>query len=100
MAMTSYTLEQAKKLPRLTDKKLLRKIIKDESLIDYSDISPTTDQMAARMVRPGRPRSANPKKLIAVRIDPDIYAAVKRFPGYSARVNDMLRGMLTGAGVL
>ena len=102
MAIVSYTDREINKMIRFgkdrTDWKRLRRM-KDED-IDYSDIPPMTEADLARAVRPGRPRSANPKKLIAVRVDSDIYAAVKKIPGYSARVNDMLRGMLVGAGVL
>ena len=64
------------------------------------DVLTPTNAMWKKAVRVGRPRSANPKKLIAVRVDADVYAATKKYPGYSTRVNDMMRGMFVAAGIL
>ena len=56
---------------------------------------------AGRAIRVGRPAKPDArKKLVAVRVDPDVYAAAKKYPGYAARVNDMMRGMFHAAGLL
>jgi hypothetical protein len=57
MAIVSYTLDEIKrKINSGEDKsdwKKLRRAMKDDSLIDYSDISPTTDEMMKNARRPG-----------------------------------------------
>ena len=45
--------------------------------IDFSDISALTTSQLKKAKRVGRPKSANPKQLIAVRIAPDLLHALK-----------------------
>ena len=82
-------------------RELKRKIraIRDDDIKDDEDGEWTTT-MFRNAVRPGRPKSVNPKKLVAIRVDADVYAAARKYPGYSTRVNDMMRGMFSAAGVL
>jgi uncharacterized protein (DUF4415 family) len=53
------------------------------------------DKVVRSAKRPGRPRADAPKKLIALRLDPDI---IERFratdPGWQSRINAELRGYL------
>lgn len=57
----------------------------DASQIDYSDIPALTDKQLAQFRRP-------PKKLVAVRLDADVFEWLRRFgTGYSTRVNHILR---------
>lgn len=44
---------------------------------------------------PGRPRIANPKKQVSVRLDPDVIDALRQGgPGWQGRMNDALRKAL------
>jgi uncharacterized protein (DUF4415 family) len=57
----------------------------DASKIDYSDIPPLTEKQLAQFRRP-------PKKLVAVRLDTDVFEWLQRFgAGYSTRINHVLR---------
>jgi uncharacterized protein (DUF4415 family) len=74
---------------------------------EYEDIPELTDEwfdkaefaIGDKVVRPakhpGRPKSGSPKKLIALRLDPDI---IERFrstgPGWQSRINAALREYL------
>jgi uncharacterized protein (DUF4415 family) len=50
---------------------------------------------AAKLVRMGRPKTANPKKAITVRYDADIIEAFKATgDGWQTRMNDALRDWL------
>jgi uncharacterized protein (DUF4415 family) len=53
-----------------------------DSLIDFSDISESTDEelrRARRVGRPvGRPKSGHAKQLIAIRIDPRLLSQLRR----------------------
>ena len=45
-----------------------------------------------RLVRPGRPKSANPKVAISLRLDADVLAFFRKAgPGWQTRINDALR---------
>ncbi len=46
--------------------------------IDFSDIPESTDQELKNAKRVGRPRSGNPKQLIALRIDPRLLSKLKK----------------------
>jgi predicted DNA binding CopG/RHH family protein len=46
--------------------------------IDFSDIPELTDEQLATARRVGRPRSDNPKKLIAIRLSPKLLANIQR----------------------
>ena len=60
----------------------------DDSKIDYSEIPPLTDEQLAAARRPAR-------KLIAARIDSDVLEWLRAFgPGYSNRVNTILRAFM------
>lgn len=77
------------------------------------DAQPMTDEQLARM-RPahevlpglvakelrskgGRPKSAAPKRITTVRIDPDVLAFLKRDgKGWQTRMNAILRDVMTG----
>jgi len=49
-----------------------------DSRIDFSDIPESTDLELKRARRVGRPRSGNPKKLIAIRMAPRLLAQLRR----------------------
>jgi len=57
----------------------------DVSQIDYSDIPALTDKQLTQFRRP-------PKKLVAVRLDADVFEWLQRYgAGYSTRINNVLR---------
>jgi uncharacterized protein (DUF4415 family) len=63
----------------------------DDSGIDYSDIPPLTDAQLARFRR-------SPKVLVAARLDRDIYDWLKKYgEGYSTRINNILRAVMSRA---
>lgn len=65
-----------------------------DSEIDFSDIPELTDEQLARMVR--RPP---PKEVLSFRIDADVAAWLRSFPGgYSARANAILRAVMERQG--
>jgi len=49
-----------------------------DSEIDFSDIPELTDEQLAKARRVGRPKSDNPKKLIAVRLSPKLLADIQK----------------------
>lgn len=60
----------------------------DDRRIDYSDIPELTGKQLAQFRRV-------PKKLIAVRLDSDVYEWLQGFgPGYSTRINEVLRRVM------
>ncbi len=75
---------------------------------EYEDIPELTDEWfdqadlyhGDKLIRRGRPPLDNPKKLISLRIDPDI---IERFratgPGWQSRINAVLRAHLPDAEV-
>ena len=66
----------------------------DDSHIDFSDIPELSDEQLARMVR--RPP---PKEVLSFRIDADVAAWLRSFPGgYSARANAILRAVMERQG--
>ena len=63
----------------------------DDSDINYSDIPPLTDKQLAQFRRA-------PKVLVAARLDRDVYDWLKRYgAGYSTRINNILRAVMTRA---
>jgi uncharacterized protein (DUF4415 family) len=59
------------------------------SEIDYSDIPALTDKQLAQFRRP-------PKKLVAVRLDADVFEWLQQFgAGYSTRINHVLRVVMS-----
>lgn len=61
----------------------------DVSQIDYSDIPALTDKQLAQLRRP-------PKKLVAVRLDADVFEWLQQFgAGYSTRINNVLRVVMS-----
>ncbi|MCL2154877.1 MAG: hypothetical protein FWH53_04350 [Leptospirales bacterium] len=73
MAIVSYTLNEIKKMIRRgedkSDWKKLRRAMKDDSLIDYSDIPPTTDEMIKNVRRPGHQAKEDKKESVSLRFD-------------------------------
>ena len=63
----------------------------DDSDIDYSDIPPLTGAQLAQFKRA-------PKVLVAARLDRDIYDWLKKYgEGYSTRINNILRAVMSRA---
>lgn len=68
--------------------------------IDYSDISPLSDEQLASMRRIGRPPlGTGPRRLIAIRLDPTVLRwlkslAAKRHVPYQSLINDMLASQM------
>jgi uncharacterized protein (DUF4415 family) len=61
----------------------------DGSEIDYSDIPALTDKQLSQLRRP-------PKKLVAVRLDADVFEWLQQFgAGYSTRINNVLRVVMS-----
>jgi uncharacterized protein (DUF4415 family) len=59
------------------------------SEIDYSDIPALTDKQLSQFRRP-------PKKLVAVRLDADVFEWLQRYgAGYSTRINRVLRVVMS-----
>jgi uncharacterized protein (DUF4415 family) len=66
-----------------------RQKLGDVSRIDYSDIPALTDKQLAQFRRP-------PKKLVAVRLDADVFEWLQQFgAGYSTRINHVLRVVMS-----
>ena len=63
----------------------------DDSGIDYSDIPAFSDEQLAQFRR-------DPKVLVAARIDREVYDWLKQYgPGYSTRINNILRTVMERA---
>jgi uncharacterized protein (DUF4415 family) len=61
----------------------------DASAIDYSDIPALSAKQLAQFKRA-------PKKLVAVRLDADVFEWIRQFgAGYSTRINDVLRVVMS-----
>ena len=61
----------------------------DSAGIDYSDSPKFSDRQLAQFQRPR-------KKLVAVRLDADVYEWLRKFGhGYSTRINSVLRAVMT-----
>lgn len=61
----------------------------DDTGIDYSDIPKLTERQLAQFQRPR-------KKLVAVRLDEDVYAWLRKYGhGYSTRINSVLRAVMS-----
>ena len=59
------------------------------SEIDYSDIPALSAKQLTQFHRP-------PKKLVAVRLDADVFEWIRQFgAGYSTRINDVLRVVMS-----
>lgn len=63
--------------------------------IDYSDIPPSTDEELNRARRVGRPKSENPKQLIAIRISPETIILLRKWAKkedkpYQTLINEIL----------
>jgi uncharacterized protein (DUF4415 family) len=72
--------------------------------VDESEI-PTDEDFASgriRFLRRGRPPKAHPKKRVDLRFDQDVLSGLRSYfgRGWSTRVNDTMRGVLSKAGVL
>lgn len=63
----------------------------DDSGIDYSDIPALTDEQLSRFRR-------GPKVLVAARLDRDVYDWLQKYGrGYSTRINNILRAVMSKA---
>ncbi len=61
----------------------------DDTQIDYSDIPALSDKQLAQFKRA-------PKKLVAVRLDADVFDWIRKFgTGYSTRINSVLRVVMS-----
>ncbi len=61
----------------------------DVADIDYTDIPALTDKQLRQFRRP-------PKKLVAVRLDADVFEWLQQFgAGYSTRINNVLRVVMS-----
>lgn len=79
-----------KPLAKRQQQALDRMAARPESEIDYSDIPPLSEEQLASAFRP------KSKQLIAVRLDRDVLAWLKRYgSGYSTRINAILRAAMT-----
>lgn len=62
----------------------------DDSDLDLTDIPEIENGAVLEFRRPS-------KRLVAVRLDPDIFAWIRSFgPGYSTRINNVLRAVMEG----
>ena len=60
----------------------------DATQIDYSDIPALTEKQLAQFKKA-------PKKLVAVRLDADVFEWIQQFgAGYSTRINGVLRAVM------
>lgn len=65
-------------------------VIKPE---EYEELPEMTDEMFARTIfkKAGRPRSANPKQMISLRLPPEVIARLKATgPGWQTRMAERL----------
>ena len=63
----------------------------EDSDINYADIPPLTDEQLAQFRRA-------PKVLIAARLDRDVYDWLRQYgTGYSTRINNILRAVMSRA---
>ncbi len=74
----------AKSVKRITDNK-----------IDYSDIPESSDEELKKANRVGRPKGANNKQLIAIRISPDVLSKIRKLAekqnkNYQTLINEIL----------
>jgi uncharacterized protein (DUF4415 family) len=80
-------------LPRTLKSDLLRVDAHVVKPGEYEELPELTDQMLARakLRKGGRPRSANPKKLISLRLPADVIARWKATgPGWQSRMAERL----------
>ena len=71
--------------------------------IDYSDIPPSTDRELKSAQRVGRPKKAIVKQLIAIRLDPQLLAKLRRLAHeqntpYQSLIQDILIKAVNKAG--
>jgi uncharacterized protein (DUF4415 family) len=80
--------------------KRLRKAAGANTWVDPDDAPEWTQEMFERadvyqgdkLIRRGRPPSANPKQALKLRLDPDVVAHFRATgPGWQTRINDTLR---------
>ncbi len=72
---------------------------------EYDEIPEITDEMMARadfhiggkLIRRGRPPSPAPKRLVSIRLDPDVLDGLRATgPGWQTRLNEIARDWLKG----
>jgi uncharacterized protein (DUF4415 family) len=73
--------------------------------VDPDDAPELTDDFFERaeirengvLIRVGRPKSDAPKRLVSIRLDPDVRAKLRADgPGWQTRINDIFRKALIG----
>ena len=98
MAIKSISMEEAEKLPKMTDKRI--KEIEQFEDKDYEDCKPlSAEQIAdlkpARLLHPEWYRPT--KTMVNLRIDTDVLEAFKsQGKGYQTRINEVLRRYVFG----
>jgi predicted DNA binding CopG/RHH family protein len=70
--------------------------------IDFSDIPELTDEQLAKARRVGRPRSEDPKKIIAIRLSPKLLADIRKLAArkrrpYQTLMHDLLEKAVKAA---
>lgn len=81
--------------------KALRIKIKSVKDADLNLSEMPKSKFLKKMARPGRPTIANPKQVMSFRFDSDVASAMKKLgKNYSSKVNDVMRGWLSRAGLL
>ena len=78
-----------KRQKRTLDGVAKRQVRGDTKQIDYFDIPALTEKQLSQFKRA-------PKKLVAVRLDADVFEWIQRFgAGYSTRINSVLRVVMS-----
>jgi len=109
MALVRKTLEQIKReKPRVDRAKVeatteadIQRHMREDDTPELTDewFQEADIYKAGRLVRRGRPRSDNPKRSIAIRLDPDVLERLRATgPGWQTRINEVLRAWLDRSG--
>ena len=88
--LTSVSADYIFSKPLSEKQKSMLRRLKDlpDSQINYEDIPALTEEQMRSVTRPAR-------KLIAARLDPDVLEWLQSFgPGYSTRINTILRAVM------
>jgi uncharacterized protein (DUF4415 family) len=73
-----------------------------DAKIDFSDIPESSDAELSRARRPGRPSTGRAKQLIAIRIDPQVLAQLRRLAArqskpYQTLIHELLEAAVSQA---
>jgi uncharacterized protein (DUF4415 family) len=102
MATQRMTHEQAHKVRLTSAQKQRLETMTDAKITAAAKSDPdnpplTDDELAliARLKRGGRPKSANPKQPVTMRLDAEVVGRLRASgPGWQSRVNEMLRNSM------